>query len=145
MTANGEVFSRAADALTRCGRLEERVLEALWDRPAEASVRDLAEAFPDLAYTTLMTTLDRLHRKGLLERRREGRAFLYRPRWSRAELRGRGAMAALGDALGASGDVGVLRPVLSSFVDAVEARDLLLLDELERLVREKRRQRGGTT
>ena len=61
------------------GALELRVLEALWRRGADASVRDLMPEFPQAAYTTLMTTLDRLHRKGVLERRKDGRAFHYRP------------------------------------------------------------------
>jgi len=65
------------------GALELRVLEALWRRGEDASVRDLMPEFPQAAYTTLMTTLDRLHRKGVLERRKDGRAFLYRPVSSR--------------------------------------------------------------
>ena len=60
----------------RLGPLEWRVLEALWARTTIASVRDLQPEFPDIAYTTLMTTLDRLHRKGVLLREKNGRAFL---------------------------------------------------------------------
>ena len=58
------------------GTLELRVLEALWHRSDAASVRDLQAEFPATAYTTLMTTLDRLHRKGVLDRMKAGRAFL---------------------------------------------------------------------
>ena len=64
----------------RLGPLERRVLEVLWGRDREARVRDLQPSFPEIAYTTLMTTLDRLHRKGVLYRVPEGRAFAYRPR-----------------------------------------------------------------
>ena len=53
---------------------------------AEVSVRDLQPEFPGSAYTTLMTTMDRLHRKGVLERRKVGRAFAYRPVSSREQL-----------------------------------------------------------
>jgi len=56
------------------GPLEWRVLEALWERGDAASVRDLQPRFSDIAYTTLMTTLDRLHRKGVLDRTKQGRA-----------------------------------------------------------------------
>ena len=42
-------------------------------------VRELTPDFPDIAYTTLMTTLDRLYRKGVLAREKQGRAFVYRP------------------------------------------------------------------
>ena len=61
------------------GALELRVLEVLWERGDEVSVRDVLPHFPRAAYTTVMTTMERLHRKGVLERRKAGRAFLYRP------------------------------------------------------------------
>ena len=118
------------------GRLELRVLEALWRRRAEASVRDLQADFPRTAYTTLMTTLDRLYRKGVLERIKTGRAFLYRPRYSRDGLRANLARIVFGVMLG-----GDARPILSTFVDAISRRDRELLDELEAIVRAKRQQR----
>src|SRR5438477_7558476 len=62
------------------GPLEWRVLEALWERNDPGSVRDLQPAFAEIAYTTLMTTLDRLHRKGVLDRIKRGRAFFYTAR-----------------------------------------------------------------
>jgi predicted transcriptional regulator len=116
------------------GRLELRVLEALWSRGANASVRALQADFPHTAYTTLMTTLDRLHRKGVVERLREGRAFLYRSRYTREELRSHLAAQVLGVLLG-----GDARPILSCVVDLVSHRDQELLGELEALVRAKRR------
>lgn len=118
------------------GPLELRVLEALWRHAGPATVRDLHGDFPAIAYTTLMTTLDRLHRKGVLERRKEGRAFAYWPRSSRAALQSEFAHATLTDLL--QSDEGSLRPIISMFVDAVSAKDAALLDELEALVREKR-------
>ena len=59
-------------AETRLGPLEERVLDALWTRGCPCSVRDLHPLFPAVAYTTLMTTMDRLHRKGVLAREKHG-------------------------------------------------------------------------
>ena len=62
------------------------MLEALWTR-GDATVRELVNDHCEgLAYTTLMTTLDRLFKKGLLTRKEEGRAFRYAPRFSREEL-----------------------------------------------------------
>ena len=61
------------------GPLEIRVLEALWARGTAAAVSDLQPQFPGVAYTTLMTTLDRLFRKGTLSRFKSGRAFFYQP------------------------------------------------------------------
>jgi predicted transcriptional regulator len=117
------------------GPLEWRVLESLWARPAPASVRDLTPEFSEIAYTTLMTTLDRLHRKGILIRVKQGRAFFYQPRLSRPEFESARAGAALRVALDGSG--AALSPLLSTFVDAVGSRDRAMLDELATLVRNR--------
>jgi predicted transcriptional regulator len=119
------------------GHLELRVLDALWGRGA-SSVRDLEPEFASSAYTTLLTTLERLRRKGILTRVRNGRANVYEPRWGRAELTERLASQTMGAWLGDSAAAG---PILSCFIDAVSNRDHRLLDELDRLIREKRRER----
>ena len=68
------------------GALERRVLEQVW-KSGTMSVRDVQRAVgDDSAYTTIMTTLDRLYRKRLLKRRKEGRAFLYSPALSKEEF-----------------------------------------------------------
>jgi predicted transcriptional regulator len=118
------------------GPLEQRVLELLWQRRAALTVRETREALADgLAYTTVMTTLDRLYKKGLLERVREGRGFRYLPRASRETYAAGLLRRALDRGFGRSS----LRPLLSTLVDAVGERDRELLPELERLVREKER------
>jgi predicted transcriptional regulator len=119
------------------------VLDVVWSLRRQVSGRDVHEAFPQLAYTTLTTTLDRLHRKGLLRRHKNGRAFQYSARYSRDELSARRAADALGDLLAGTGEGRAVAPLLSSFVDAVTARDRALLDELERLVRDRRRGTPG--
>jgi predicted transcriptional regulator len=118
------------------GPLEMRVLEAIWARPEPACVRDLQPDFPRVAYTTLMTTLDRLYRKGVLMRAKSGRAFFYRAEWTRDQLQSQLAGSALATLL--PGELASVRPILSMFVDAVGNRDRTLLDELERLVRTRR-------
>jgi predicted transcriptional regulator len=118
------------------GPLEWRVLEALWSRGTPAAVRDLIEVFPDTAYTTLMTTLDRLHRKGILARDKCGRAFRYEPRLGQAEFASARAAEAFRHALQRSG--GSLTPLVSCLVEAVGDRDRELLDELESLVAARR-------
>jgi predicted transcriptional regulator len=122
------------------GDLERQVLERLWDNGGETSVRDLLPAFDTLAYTTLMTTVDRLFKKGLLERRRLGRAFLYRTQVSRDQLRSGVAADVIDSLLGHDGESA--RPVMSMFIQAVDERDRKLLDELEVLIQERRRGRG---
>jgi predicted transcriptional regulator len=83
-----------------------------------------------------MTTFDRLYKKGLLSRRKVGRAFLYSAAASRAEIEGAVASELVRSLLQRDGEP---LPVLSSLVDAVSERDRALLTELERLIREKRR------
>ena len=123
------------------GPLEWRVLEALWSRGTPAAVRDLIGAFPDTAYTTLMTTLDRLHRKGMLMREKHGRAFVYQPRSSQAEFESARAADVFRSALERSG--GSLTPLVSCLIDAVGDRDRELLDELESLVAQRRGEATG--
>lgn len=131
------MFHRKVSGLAAVfGSLELRVLEALWALGREASVRDVLDAFPDSAYTTVMTTMERLYRKGALDRRKDGRAFLYAPVSSREEMESGFVARALEPLLRG----GSAQPVLSCFVDEVSRHDQRLLDELERLVREKRRQ-----
>jgi predicted transcriptional regulator len=67
------------------GELERAVMEVLWDRGTPAAVRDVATALSEreLAYTTVMTVLDRLAKKGFVRRQRDGRAWRYEPENSR--------------------------------------------------------------
>jgi predicted transcriptional regulator len=118
------------------GPLERAVLEQVWRAAGEVTVRDVTGALPRrLAYTTVMTTLDRLHRKGLLSRRKDGRAFRYAPR-STPEQFAAGILRRCLDRLMGRGPV---RPLLASLVDAVGEHDAALLPELQRLVRQKER------
>lgn len=123
------------------GPLERDVMKLVWEsheHGLEVSVRDIHQAFDErLAYTTLMTTLDRLHKKGLLERRKDGRAFFYSPRLSPAEFEGSIARDVIETLLGRG--VNGVEPVLACIVDAVGEHDRALLDELDRLIEEKRR------
>lgn len=123
------------------GSLEREVLRLVWERE-ETCVRDACDALGNgVAYTTVMTTMDRLYKKGLLSRRKVGRAFVYQATVSRDQLQGAVA-AELVQGLLQSRDAEPL-PILSSLVDAVSDKDRALLDELERLIREKRRAMEG--
>lgn len=128
-------------ALPGLGALERRVMEATWQL-GETSVRAVQEAFgSELAYTTIMTTMDRLFRKGLLTRRKQGKAFLYTARVSAGELRGGAARGLIGALL--SAHTNQAHPVLSCIVEAVSERDRALLDDLSRLVQQKKRELQG--
>lgn len=120
------------------GKLERQVLNEAWQR-GEISVRDIYVTFGEtIAYTTLMTTLDRLYKKRLLDRRKDGRAFLYAPALTREEFE-HGIREDVIDGLLGSGAEGI-EPVLACIVDTVSERDRELLDELDRLVQEKKRE-----
>jgi predicted transcriptional regulator len=122
------------------GPLEQRLLEALWAR-GSATVRELvAEGNEGLAYTTLMTTLDRLFKKNVLTRIAEGRAFRYTPRYTREELHREVAGAAFRQLLDASPATSL---PLSYFVEILTERDAQLLDDLRALVDTKRRELRG--
>jgi predicted transcriptional regulator len=127
---------------SRFGKLELRVLEAMWARGTPASVRDLQPAFPHAAYTTLMTTLDRLFRKGVVDRVKRGRAFVYSSRYTRESLRSGVAAATLQRLLSEEADA--VRPLLSCLVETVGRRDRELLGELLELVRQKQKEQEGT-
>ena len=119
------------------GPLEERLLESLWQN-GNATVRELVHsACHDLAYTTVMTTLDRLFKKNLLLREAEGRAFRYTPRFTREELHREAAGEAFRQLLDASPASSL---PLSYLVEIVTERDAHLLDELRQVVETKRRE-----
>jgi predicted transcriptional regulator len=126
------------EAQAALGPLESRLFEIVWGYGRAVSVRELQPALGDLAYTTVMTTVDRLYKKGLLDRRKAGRAYEYSPRLSPGELRQRLVQRMLARFLAASPESAV--PLLSSLVETVGETDRALLEELERLVNERREQ-----
>lgn len=117
------------------GPLETKVLNVLWGNGRAVTVRHVLAAFPELAYTTLMTTLDRLYRKGVLIRRRRGRAFVYEPRCSREQMLNELASSQFADLLAAPGPRSA---ILSTLVHCVGRKDAALLDELDALVQAER-------
>jgi predicted transcriptional regulator len=120
------------------GSLEREVIAFAWTH-GEASVRDVCNALgSSVAYTTVMTTMDRLFKKGLLARRKVGRAFVYRAAASREEMERAATGALFGTLLDRKGTEPL--PLLSSLIDAVSDRDRALLGDLERLIQEKRRE-----
>jgi predicted transcriptional regulator len=132
-------FRRPSEVVSLAlGKLERAVLNEAWNRN-EVSVRDIYLTFEErIAYTTLMTTLDRLYKKKLLDRRKDGRAFYYSPAVSREEFE-HGIREDVIDTLLGNGAEGI-QPVLACIVETVSENDRELLDELERLVKEKKRE-----
>jgi predicted transcriptional regulator len=128
------LFKRPVSPL---GHLESCVMDVMWSR-GESNVRDVAENLGrPLAYTTVMTTLDRLYKKGLLERRKSDRAFLYSPRLSRRDWELERAGELVAGFLAGPRHSGEL--LISRFLDEV-GRDATLFDDLERKIKAKRKE-----
>lgn len=119
------------------GALETLVMEQVW-QAAPCTARDVHGRLTgehERAYTTIMTTLDRLFHKGLLGREREGTAWLYTPRQSRANYERSLAGALAERIIDEHGDVG-----LAAFVDVAASHELV--DRLATLVEDRRRNRS---
>ncbi|MFC0628433.1 BlaI/MecI/CopY family transcriptional regulator [Kribbella deserti] len=107
------------------GDLERLVMEQLWASPDALTVREVHERLADsrdLAYTTVMTVLDRLAKKELTSRERDGKAWRYRAAAPREEL----VADLMRDALDGAGD---RRAALVRFVDQVSDEEAALLRE----------------
>jgi predicted transcriptional regulator len=119
------------------GELEAAVMDRLWSWDRPTSVREVLDDLNrerDLAYTTVMTVMDNLHRKGLLARDRDGRAYRYRPAASREEYTAELMEAAL--AAGGDRTVALLR-----FVDRMDRAEVVALRKA--LDAAGRRPKGG--
>lgn len=126
------------NAAATLGPLELELMRILWSR-GESNVREVVcQLDRALAYTTVMTTLDRLYKKGFLDRRMPDRAFVYSPKFSREEWERQRAESVVAGWLAGSRPSREL--LFSSFLDAVGRHDASLLDELEKKIRTKRRE-----
>lgn len=114
--------------------LETKVMAQIWDRE-RVTVRDVltavnASADRQLAYTTIMTIMDRLHRKGILDCGRDGRTNVYRSRYGREEYldaRARAEVAAVVDEFGDT--------ALVHFTRQIESLDPERREQLRRMAR----------
>ena len=123
------------------GELEYAVLAALWELGL-ASARAVHERVGEprkLVYTTTAKVLDRLHDKGLVSRKKSGKAFVYQAKVERSVIEHARATDVVTKMLGDEP-----RPAMAALVSAVEAVDPKLLDELERLVAARRRSGRGS-
>ncbi len=120
------------------GNLEFELMEILWLH-GESSVRDVVPRLSrPLAYTTVMTTLDRLFKKGLLDRRKSDRAFFYLPSFTRQEWERQRAGSLVAGFL--SGPNTSRELLLSCLLEAVGEHDATLLDDLEKKIRTRRKE-----
>jgi predicted transcriptional regulator len=111
--------------MRRFGELEAVIMDRLWEQGRPMLVREMVEALHGqrpLAYTTVMTVMENLHRKGWLRRERDGRAWRYEPTGSRSGY----TAGLMNDALATSSD---RRTALAHFVLQMSPHDAALLRE----------------
>jgi predicted transcriptional regulator len=115
------------------GDLEVVVMQLVWDRDRPVTVRELlSELLRDreIAYTTVMTTMDNLHRKGWLSRVKDGKAYRYSATATRAEYSAR----LMREALDGGGDT---EAVLSHFVAQMDGEESEMLRAVVRGLAER--------
>lgn len=119
--------------------LEAAIMDVVWSRRlssfAVSDVLSVLEKQRDIAYTTVMTTVTRLHDKGLLDRERDGKRYLYTPKLTREEFLQSTAREVLEEAVGGHQAIAMLAEKVSE-ASAGE------LDELEALIHKRRVELG---
>ncbi|HEY1643507.1 MAG TPA: BlaI/MecI/CopY family transcriptional regulator [Streptosporangiaceae bacterium] len=119
--------------MRRFGELEAVIMDRLWKRGRPALVREILDDLSEdrvIAYTTVMTVMDNLHRKGWLRRERDGRAWRYEPTGSRSGY----TTALMNEALESSPD---RRRALAHFALQMSPHDAAVLrDALDQALRE---------
>jgi predicted transcriptional regulator len=98
---------------------------------------DFLKSRRDIAYTTVMTVMSRLADKGLLQKVKQGNAYLYRPISSREEFTQSTVKRVISELL-----EDFTAPVISQFVDSVDEEDPERMEELARLIEEKRKKKN---
>ncbi|HEX3967400.1 MAG TPA: BlaI/MecI/CopY family transcriptional regulator [Edaphobacter sp.] len=128
-------------ATSRLGEREREVLEILWTEGSATVKQMVGNLRVALAYTTVMTTLDRLYKKGLLQRSKQDRAFVYKPALSKNDLE-RGRASEMINRLFSDSNINE-DALLSCLVDAVQSYDTDLLSRLEKKVRVAKEHAAG--
>jgi len=123
------------------GELETAVMEALW-HSGSADAKSMHGSLGrqrGIALSTIQSTLERLYRKGLLRREKVSHAYLYSPAIERSALLGQ-VFEALVENLAKD----QTNLALAAFVDFASRADASTLDELERLIAQRRAHQGDT-
>ena len=118
------------------GELEAVVMDRVWDRDGTTTVREIFDELAverEIAYTTVMSTMDNLHTKGWLARERDGKAYRYWPTLTREQH----SAQLMRDALDGGGRSDL---VLTHFLEQISPEESARLrDALQRLARRARR------
>lgn len=118
------------------GELQTQIMAAIW-RLDEGTVEQVRQALPSHhqgAYNTVQTVLNRLATRGLLERQREGRGFVYRPQVTEAEYLSGSIRRTL-----AGASSGARQAALASIIGGLRPDELSELEDLARQARDRRK------
>lgn len=120
------------------GTLELKILKQFWAQSGQLDARSVLAALtgPSISLSTVQATLERLHRKGLLARTKQSRAYLYEATVSRESL----IASLIGDLTEQLAE-GRLEPVISGFIELVGDSDLRMLGKLETRAKQRRKER----
>jgi len=124
------------------GFLEFDVMKIIWDNSSKISVRDVFQALSDkrdIAYTTVMTTMDRLYKKGLLLRKKAIKGYLYWPSVSEEELEKHIVRQTL---KGIFTDMMTRKPVMSYFLNPETDEDVRILEMFSDMIEKVRKEQG---
>jgi len=116
------------------GDLESVIMQMIWDHGRPVTVRELFDELSQdrvIAYTTVMSTMDNLHRKGWLTRAKEGKAYRYTATASREEYSAR----LMREALAGGGDT---EAVLSHFVAEIGGEESKVLRSVVQRLSDRR-------
>jgi predicted transcriptional regulator len=116
------------------GELEAVIMQMVWDHAGPVTVRDLFSELSgqrEIAYTTVMSTMDNLHRKEWLARSKDGKAYRYTATASREEYSAR----LMAEALAGGGDT---EAVLSHFVAQIDGQESEALASVLRRLADRR-------
>jgi predicted transcriptional regulator len=120
--------------------LEAAIMDVVWSKKlasfAVSDVHVILEKRRDIAYTTVMTTVARLHDKGLLARARDGKRYLYSPKTTREQFLESTAREVLEGAVGG-------HQAMAMLAEKVGEASAVELDELEALIRQRREELEG--
>lgn len=115
--------------------LEATIMDVVWGKGlssfAVGDVLAILEKQRDIAYTTVMTTVTRLYEKGILERERDGKRYLYSPKLTREEFLQSTAREVLDEAVGG-------HQAMAMLAEKVSEASSGELDDLEALIQKRR-------
>ena len=118
------------------GDLEEKVMEVLWKK-GSATVSEVKKALKDeFAHTTIMTILDRLYKKGILKREKEGKGYRYYPVVSKEEFEKMVAKKVVADLTKTNPSLAI-----AAFEGIVENLSKEEIEKLKKLIEEKENER----